>query len=279
MSKARVDFPDPLSPVTTTIFSRGMSTRDVLQIVFPCSGNPDRVPRPPGRGRGNRQLIREVFGDAVCLAEEDLQKAPCVRGLAPCDFLGPAHGNDRPALLSRFRAEIDEPIGTLDDFHVVFDNNEAVAFVHEALEHAEQPGDIVEVQPRGGLVEDEQRARLAPFGEMCGELEALGFSPAECIDGLAKPKVVEPDIGEQLEGRRDAVFPFEKGDRIPHGHLQHVMDGPTADADLQDVGLKTAPFAFRAAKVEVAQELHFDLLKADARAAFATSVARVEGKR
>ena len=43
--------------------------------------------------------------------------------------------------------------------------------------------------------------------------------------------------------------------------------------------LETSTFAFRAAHVEVAQELHFDFLEAGPTAALATSAAGVEGER
>ena len=47
----------------------------------------------------------------------------------------------------------------------------------------------------------------------------------------------------------------------------------------EHVRLETFAFAFRAAHIKVAQELHLDLLVAGARATFATAVAGVKGKR
>jgi hypothetical protein len=57
------------------------------------------------------------------------------------------------------------------------------------------------------------------------------------------------------------------------------MDCSVADADLQDMRLKAASFAFRAAQVQVAKKLHLDLFEADAGAAFTAAITRVEGKR
>ena len=120
-----------------------------------------------------------------------LKKTSRVRGVASGDLLWRSGRDDPPALIAGFRAEIDKPVGALDDLHVVLDDDKAVAVVDEAVEHSKQPGDIVEVQTRGGFIENEQRARLAPFGEMSGQLEALGFSAAQRVDGLAKAKVIE----------------------------------------------------------------------------------------
>ena len=61
------------------------------------------------------------------------------------------------ALGSAFGAEVDDPVGALDDLDVVLDDEEAVAFVDEALEELYQEGDVVEVEAGGGLVEEEKR--------------------------------------------------------------------------------------------------------------------------
>ena len=74
---------------------------------------------------------------------------------------------------------------------IVLNDNKAVALVDEALEHSKQPGDVVEVQAGGGFIKDEQRAGLAPFRKVPGQLEALGFSTAESVDGLTEAKIVE----------------------------------------------------------------------------------------
>jgi hypothetical protein len=113
-------------------------------------------------------LIGTQPGDAACAAEDILQEISRMRSIASSDCLWRSGGNDRPAVISCFRAEIDKPVGALYDFHVVFDDDKAVAVVNEAVEHSKQPGDIVEMQTRSWLIENEQRACLAPFGEMSG---------------------------------------------------------------------------------------------------------------
>ena len=49
-------------------------------------------------------------------------------------------------------------VGALDDFHVVFDDDDGVTLVDQFIEGPKQSLDVVEVQARGGLIEDEQRA-------------------------------------------------------------------------------------------------------------------------
>ena len=50
-----------------------------------------------------------------------------------------------------FRAQVDDPVGGLDDVEVVFDNDNGVAVVAQAVQHGQQLRDIVEMQAGGGL--------------------------------------------------------------------------------------------------------------------------------
>ena len=71
------------------------------------------------------------------------------------DFLRCAGGDHQAAVGPRFGAEVDHVVGAFDDLDVVLDNDERVAALHESLKHAEELGDVVEVQAGGGFVEDE----------------------------------------------------------------------------------------------------------------------------
>ena len=50
-----------------------------------------------------------------------------------------------------FRTEVDDPVSGLDDVEVVFDNDDGVAVVAQAVQHGQQLRDIVEMQAGGGL--------------------------------------------------------------------------------------------------------------------------------
>ena len=57
-----------------------------------------------------------------------------------------------------FGAEIDDPIGRLDDLEVVFHDEDRIARVDEIVQHAQQQFfDIGEVQPGGRLVQQIER--------------------------------------------------------------------------------------------------------------------------
>src|ERR1035441_128499 len=72
-----------------------------------------------------------------------------VAGLAPGDGFGRPLGYDLAAGITAFRPEINDPIGSLDDIQVVFDDNEGVAGSPQFEQDFEQLGDIVGVE--GGV--------------------------------------------------------------------------------------------------------------------------------
>ena len=71
---------------------------------------------------------------------------------------------------------------------------------------------------------------------------------------------------------------LEEGNRLPGGHLQDIVDRLASVTDSQHTLLIALPLALRATEEEIAQELHFDLLKAKSRATVAATLSRVKGE-
>ena len=61
----------------------------------------------------------------------------------------------------------------LDDFKVVLYDDDGVAAMDEGIEGKEQLADVVEVQSRRGLVEDEDGGLRLLHTEVIGKLDAL----------------------------------------------------------------------------------------------------------
>ena len=87
-----------------------------------------------------------------------------------------AGGHEFAAAVAAFRAQIDEVVRGFDDLQVVFDDDDGVAFVHQAVEHQEQLFDVRQVEPGGGLVQDIEGAAGSPFAQFLGEIQALGLA-------------------------------------------------------------------------------------------------------
>jgi hypothetical protein len=65
--------------------------------------------------------------------------APCCHDLSP--------------LVSALRAQVDDPVGCLDDLQVVLDHDDCVAGIGQAVQDMKELADVVEVQPSGRFVQ------------------------------------------------------------------------------------------------------------------------------
>ena len=59
-------------------------------------------------------------------------------------------------LIASFRAQIDNPIGTLDDLQIVFNDHNGMSLLDQGVERFKQFPDIMEVQPGGGFIENKK---------------------------------------------------------------------------------------------------------------------------
>ena len=191
--------------------------------------------------------------------------------------------------------QIDHPVRGPDHVEVVLDDDERVAFVDQAAQRAQQRGDVVEVKPGGGLVEEKEgarlvrRARFPGLGEVAGELEALGLAAAQGGDRLAEPHVLEADRDQGLERALHLGLLAKERDGLGGGHVEHVGDGagpPGSSAagigrqhrDFEHLRAVAPAVAVRAAQIDVAEELHLDVLESAASAGRAAPLTRVEAE-
>src|SRR5262245_44781006 len=84
-----------------------------------------------------------------------------------------AGGEHAAALLAPLGTEIDDPIGGFDHVQVVLDDHHGIALLDEPVQHLQQLLDVGEVQPRGRLVQDVERAAGGATTQLGGELHAL----------------------------------------------------------------------------------------------------------
>src|SRR5882762_5448366 len=92
------------------------------------------------------------------------------------DEFGRALGDDAAAAFAAFGAEVDDPVGLLDDVEVL--------------------SNVVEMQAGGGLVEDVERAARLAFGKLASQLDALGFAAGKSCGGLTERDIAEADFDE-----------------------------------------------------------------------------------
>jgi hypothetical protein len=171
-----------------------------------------------------------------------------MRRTAIRDVLGRPRDHQRPTARAAFGAEVEDPVGAFDDFEIVLDDDEAVAFIDEALEQFDEQRDVVEVEAGGGFVEEEKAAFAGclRFQQMTDEFEALRFTAAEGVERLAEAQVAESGINDELQAaidRRDGAM-LDAGEPrhgIVDGHAEHVVDGFAVEQDFERVRLVALP--------------------------------------
>ena len=192
-----------------------------------------------------------------------------------------------------FRPEVDDPVRSPDHVEIVFDDHQRMALVDEAPQRSEEGGDVVEVKPGGGFVKEEKgaavspRTRLAGLGEVSGELEPLCLAAAQGGNGLPELHVLQANRHQRLERTLHFRLLAEEGNRLRRGHREHVGDraglpftSPSRirrqHRDLEHLGAVAPAVTVGTAQVDIAQELHFDVLESTAPAGRAAPRAGVE---
>ena len=108
-------------------------------------------------------------------------------------------------MVTAVRTEVDDMVGTLDDLHVMLDDEDGVAPFDEGIEGLEQPLDVMEVQTRRRLVEDEQRGLLLLLSDEIGEFHALVLTTGERGGVLAEFDIAESHLFESFQTLHDRL--------------------------------------------------------------------------
>ena len=66
--------------------------------------------------------------------------------------------------ITTFGAKVNNPVGGLDNIQVVLNNHYGIAMIPQAMQDIQQLLDIVEVQARGGFIQNIQGFAGIPFG-------------------------------------------------------------------------------------------------------------------
>src|SRR5262249_26214917 len=111
-----------------------------------------------------------------------------------------------------------------EHIEVVLDDDGCVAAIDQALQNGEELANVVEMQARGGLVEQIERATSLSAGELGSQLDALRFAAAQRRGGLAERQIAETDVVQAGEHAMDGGKTFEEGQSLFDGQIEHVSD-------------------------------------------------------
>ena len=192
------------------------------------------------------------------------------------DVLGRALGDDAAAAVAALGPHVDHPVGGLDDLQVVLDHHHRVAGVGQLVQHLQQLGHVVEVQARGRLVQDVERAAGGAARQLLGELDALRLAARQRGGLLADVDVAEADARQRLQLVADRRHRLEELGALLHRHVEHVGDRLVLELHLQRLAVVALALADVAGDVHVGQEVHLDLDDAVALAGLAAPALDVE---
>src|SRR5437773_10656715 len=201
-----------------------------------------------------------------------------MRPLLGGDLFGSPHRDDLTSACAALGAEVDHMVRGLDDVEVVLDDEDRVAGVDEATQHAEQALDVGEVKAGRRLVEDVQRPAGRAARELARELDALRFSAGQRGRRLAEPQVAEPDVLQHSEPARVGGDRREELQRLADRQVEHLGDRSTLVMDLQRIAVVALAPALIADDEHVRKEMHLDAEETVAATGLAATAFDVEGK-
>ena len=104
-----------------------------------------------------------------------------------------------PARRTGARAEVNDPVRRPDDVGVVLDHDDGCPGAHQAVEHGQQPGQVVRMQAGRGFVEDQHLSRQRALAQIARQLDALRLAARQGGRGLAERQVAQADIAQRRQ--------------------------------------------------------------------------------
>ena len=97
------------------------------------------------------------------------QEFSCQTLVAGGKLLWCTYGYNLSTTVATIGSHIDDMVGTLDDFHIVFDDEDGMATLNQSVEGIEQSADVVEMKTGSRLVEDEEGRLLLLLSDEVGQ--------------------------------------------------------------------------------------------------------------
>src|ERR1017187_2992433 len=113
---------------------------------------------------------------------------------------------------------------------------------------------------------------------MAREFQTLRFAAAQRRHGLTKFHIAETNGAQRFEDAQDIIMAGKKLARLVGGHFEDIGNGLAVDLHLEHNAAIPLPIAVGATQIDVAEELHLDVLETIPAARRAASFAGIETK-
>src|SRR6202790_3573594 len=154
------------------VCARAAAVRAMSRIAF-ASG---RFMRGPLAAREGARLSTSILPVTMAYAvpvQNPLQVLPSVGAFYFRDRFGRADSHEISTAIAAFRTALDDPVGGLDHFKIVLDDDDRPSRIDQTAESEKELADIVEMQAGSGLIENIKHAAFA-FGPVTALAEAVG---------------------------------------------------------------------------------------------------------
>ena len=167
-------------------------------------------------------------------------------------------------------------VGQFDDIHVVLYHDDGVATLHDALQHVHEDADVLEMQARGGLVEDIEGLSRVAFRQFGSQFHALALTARQGGGGLAQFDVSQAHILYGLDFLKDIGHVLEELHGLVDGHVEHVGYRLALESHLERLAVVAFAVAHLAGHHHIGQEVHLDGLVSVSAAGVAAPAFHVE---
>lgn len=172
------------------------------------------------------------------------------------DLLGCALGYELSSPRPSVRSEIDDVVSDLDDVEMMFDDDDRISGIYQAMQQIDKQRHIREVKAGGRLVEHEQRSPRDSARELTSELDALGLTARERARGLAERHIAEAHFAERGKLRAQLRDRRKQLGGLVDAHLEHICNAVAAILYFERLWVVAAAIAAVAAHELGRQKLH-----------------------
>ena len=158
----------------------------------------------------------------------------------------------------------------------MLDQHDRIAQIDQPVQHVQQLGQVIEMQARGGFVQQVQRAARVGAGEFRCQFYALRLATGQRRSGLAECQVVQSYVAQGLQDAADLGQVLEQVERLAARQFQYVADRVAVVGHRQGLGVVPLALARLALDPNIRQEMHLDAFLAVAFAVFAAPPRDVE---
>lgn len=145
--------------------------------------------------------------------------------LATAYLLWGASNDQTAAAVATIWSEVNDMVTAFYDIHIMLYHHNGVATAYESIKGGEQFLDVVEVEPRGWLVEDEHGGSLLLLTDEVGQFYTLVLASREGRGVLSELYITQSHVLQWLQSFHDLwlVMLGKEQNGIVDGHAQNVV--------------------------------------------------------